>query len=138
MLFLSNQRLRKWQRKFQLFKEISLFFFQISFYLILLALSPLDYHQFLALSPLTPVIFIPTSPAYLFIFFSWLYSPQLRYSCTRLEKNFPTFPIQIPDFKTDPCVGSHKFYSTSNMPIWGSCYDSIILFSGLVSNTRLS
>ena len=68
MLFLSNQRLRKWQRKFQLFKEISLFFFQISFYLILLALSPLDYHQFLALSPLTPVIFIPTSPAYLFFF----------------------------------------------------------------------
>ena len=69
MLFLSNQRLRKWQRKFQLFKEISLFFFQISFYLILLALSPLDYHQFLALSPLTPVIFIPTSPAYFFFFF---------------------------------------------------------------------
>lgn len=33
MLFLSNQRLRKWQRKFQLFKEISLFFSKFLFLL---------------------------------------------------------------------------------------------------------
>lgn len=139
MLFLSNQRLRKWQRKFQLFKEISLFFSKFLFLLnpfgfITTWLSPVSG----LITPDPCHIYPYFTCLFFFFFFSWLYSPQLRYSCTRLEKNFPTFPIQIPDFKTDPCVGSHKFYSTSNMPIWGSCYDSIILFSGLVSNTRLS